>query len=358
VVVDAYPYDPGGAHRLICRMAGLLDADWQVGAVLPDHGGSVELLRECGVAAAVVPAPASLLGYGGSTVRGRALRGVLALPGYWWRMTRHLRANADIVVANDLRGLILGGVPARLARRRLVWWVHAWPPEWQRLGRPFSRLASGVIASSAPLLEMSVHGGRVVAPPVDLPEPGSETPTSPPEVACIARLHPQKGLDVLIEASALLRDRGVDHRLVIVGGTAGDDVRDQVDALIARHSLAEQVDLRGHVSDVGAVFRSATVYVQSSRSAEGFGMAVLEAMAYGVPVVATDVGGLHDLVTDVGVLVPPEDAVALADAVASLLSDPARRAGLAAAGVDRAARHDPADWARQMVSALTGTVAA
>jgi glycosyltransferase involved in cell wall biosynthesis len=354
VVVDAYPYDPGGAHRLVARMAERLGADWRVGAVLPDDGGSVDWLRDSGVDAAVVSAPAALLGYGGSTVRGRALRGLLALPAYWWRMTRYLRANADIVVANDLRGLILGGLPARLARRPLVWWVHAWPPEWQRLGRPFSRLATGVIASSSPLLAMSVRGGQVISPPVEPPEPGRAVPASPPEVACIARLHPQKGLDVLIEASALLRDRGVDHRLVIVGGAAGDDVRDQLDMLIAKYALADQVDLRGNVSDIGTLFRAATVYVQSSRSAEGFGMAVLEAMAYGVPVVATDVGGLHDLVTDVGVLVPPEDASTLADAVAELLSNPERRAELAAAGLDRAAKHDPESWARQMASALTG----
>lgn len=363
VVFDAYPLDVGGTHRLIEQLARELPAlGWSVRALMPADGPAVRFLRDAGVDTDVIQAPPALLGYGGSTTGIRLVRAVGAMPRYWARMRRYLRANADVVAANDLRGLILSGLAARAAGRALLWWNHMYPryaDATPREGpaRPFSRLAHYTIASSSPLLRMSAGEGEVVAPPVYLPADLAHDPQQLPLIAMMARVHPQKGVDVLVEASRILRDRGVDHVVEVLGSTRGDDAEQQVRDLIAKYGLEATFTLAGVVPDVGPVLRRASVYVQSSRTAEGFGMATLEAMAYGLPVVATNVGGLDELVGDTAVLVAPDDPNAIADAVEQLLHDADRRAALGRAAAERARRYAPDQWAAQMAGVLDRTLA-
>jgi glycosyltransferase involved in cell wall biosynthesis len=93
----------------------------------------------------------------------------------------------------------------------------------------------------------------------------------------------------------------------------------------------------GYQDDVSPFLAAADVFVQPSRS-EGLPFAVLEAMAHGVPVVCARVGGMPGVVDGCGVLVPPEDPAALADALRDLVHDPAGRHRLGAAGRARVAR--------------------
>ena len=353
VVFDAYPYDIGGAHRLIKRLDELLPPlGWSVRAVLPAAGPAVDYLRDGGVETDVLEAPGALLHYGGSTKGPRAFGAVTALPRYWAHCRRDFRATADVVVANDPRGLFLAGPAARTAGVPLLWWLHAEPAQLRKVLRPLSMLADFAIASSAPLFELSARKGEVVAPPVDVPAAVRTRRTRPPVVASIARIHPQKGIDVLVEASRRLHEKGVDHTVVVAGSGRGDDAERDLRRLISRHQLDDTFTIAGSLPDVSHLLDRATVYVQPSRSLEGFGMAALEAMAHGLPVIATDVGGLRELVTDVGVLVPVDDAAALAAELGALLGDPARRKQLGTAGRARAASYSPEQWARQMAAVL------
>lgn len=353
VVFDAYPYDIGGAHRLIRRLADALPAHgWTVHVVLPTDGPAVDYLRSNGVTTDVVAAPAGLLHYGGSTKGSRALDAATALPRYWAKCRRYFRGNADVVIANDPRGLFLAGPAARAARVPLLWWLHAEPTQMRNAIRPLSRLADAVIASSPALFEWSVREGEVVSPPVDFPAETSVRRSRRPLVACIARVHPQKGLDVLVEASSRLHGRDIDHTVVVAGSSRGDDADRELRALIAERGVVETFTIAGNLPDVVELLDSATVYAQPSRTLEGFGMAVLEAMAHGVPVVASDVGGLRELTTEIGVLVPPGDADALAAEIEALLADPERRERMSAAGRLRAAAYSPEEWASQMAAVL------
>ena len=165
----------------------------------------------------------------------------------------------------------------------------------------------------------------------DLPAPWGPSPElALPEDArvllCVSRLTEQKGVDVAVRA--LTRVREVEPRAVLVVLGEGPE-RARLDG--------NGVHLPGRVGDVASWYRRAELLVHPARW-EGFGLALLEAMLAAKPVVATRVSAAPELVADgeTGVLVPPDDAPALADAVLSLLADPARAASLGEAGRARA----------------------
>ncbi|MBA2332920.1 MAG: glycosyltransferase family 4 protein, partial [Actinobacteria bacterium] len=132
-------------------------------------------------------------------------------------------------------------------------------------------------------------------------------------VVAISRLVPQKGLDVAVEAMV-----GIDATLVVLG--EGPE-RERLEALARARSV--RLLLPGRVGDVAAILRRADLLVHPARW-EGFGLALLEAMLCGLPVVASRVSSIPEIVVDgaTGVLVPPDDPAALADALARVLADP------------------------------------
>ncbi|MDO4017064.1 glycosyltransferase [Clavibacter michiganensis] len=221
------------------------------------------------------------------------------------------------------------------------------------------RRADAVIATcsdeAAELVRAGVDAARITVIPcgVDIghftpreyDDAADADPTHRMRVMVVGRLVPRKGVDLAIEAVGILARRGRrDVELVIVGGSgdaadAGEDAeaRRLMDAARAA-GVADRVRLHGRVSqaDMPAVMRTADVVVCAPWY-EPFGIVPLEAMASGVPVVASAVGGLTDSVVDgvTGILVPPRDPAAIADALEGLLADPARRRRLGRAGRDR-----------------------
>lgn len=143
---------------------------------------------------------------------------------------------------------------------------------------------------------------------------------------CVARyLIRQKAQDVLIEAVARCAARGLDVRCRLLGNLDGrneEDYRQLVD-LAAALGISDRIEFVVNRSDVHTYLGRSDVFVLPSRF-EGLGNVVLEAMAAGVPVIASAVDGLCELVTDGenGVLVPPGDADALSDAIARAYADP------------------------------------
>ncbi len=162
-------------------------------------------------------------------------------------------------------------------------------------------------------------------------------------VLSLGRLVPRKGVDIAIRAVGLLHEQGIDDvELHIVGtgdapaGESGPDAETvRLTALAESLGLSDQVRFLGRVprDDVPALIREADAVVCTPWY-EPFGIVPLESMACGTPVVAANVGGLGDTVVDgvTGLLVPPQDAPAVADAFARLRADPAFAATLGAAG--------------------------
>ncbi|HEX6465285.1 MAG TPA: glycosyltransferase, partial [Vicinamibacterales bacterium] len=141
-------------------------------------------------------------------------------------------------------------------------------------------------------------------------------------ILTVANLRTEKAHEVLFEAIARVAPRHPSLRLRVAGdGPRAAELR----ALAASIGVADRVAFLGHREDVGALLQEADAFVLPSRS-EAFPNSVVEAMAAGLPIIACAVGGLLELVDlhRTGLLVPVDDAAALADAIDSLASDPAR----------------------------------
>ena len=232
----------------------------------------------------------------------------------------------------------------------------------QALGRDVARVIATSTDETFELVRVGVPADRVSVVPcgVDVeeftPDGSAAARGSRPRLLSLGRLVPRKGHDTVIRALAAVPDA----ELVIAGGPAAGELADDPEArrlggLAERLGIADRVRLVGAVArpDVPTLLRSADVVVCAPWY-EPFGMVPLEAMASGVPVVATEVGGLVDTVVDgvTGMLVPPRRPDALAAALRRVLADPSWREALGAAGVSRA--RSRYGWDR--IAAETATV--
>jgi glycosyltransferase involved in cell wall biosynthesis len=228
------------------------------------------------------------------------------------------------------------------------------PPERIRLERAIGRSADAIIATCADevseLTHMGVPRGRVSIVPcgVDLDRFRPEGPAAPtpaaagraPRLVALSRLVERKGIDTAIEALTRIPGAG----LVVAGGPPGEEMDADPEVhrlwLCAKEAgVADRVDFLGRVSRdrVPALLRSADLAI-SLPWYEPFGMVPLEAMACGVPVVASAVGGHLDTVVDhvTGVHVPPRRPAETARQVRELLAHPTRRQAYGVAAADRA----------------------
>ena len=151
-----------------------------------------------------------------------------------------------------------------------------------------------------------------------------------------ARLSPQKRHDILIEAARRVLGK---HQQVVFLLAGEGELRAQIEIAARQAGIEERFRLLGFRSDIGDLMRATDILAMSS-DFEGLPYAILEGSAVGLPVVSTDVGGVSYAVMDgeTGLLVPPGDITALAEALASLIRDPARRRRFGEAGAEHARR--------------------
>jgi glycosyltransferase involved in cell wall biosynthesis len=163
---------------------------------------------------------------------------------------------------------------------------------------------------------------------VRIPPERAPLDASPVRIVSLGRLGDAKGSTTLVRALARLGERHADARLVL----AGDGDRTPIADEARRLGVADRVELPGWIGPDrrARTFLTASVFVLASRD-EGLPMALLEAMAYGLPAVVSPVGGIPDVFQEGrhGYFVPPDDPEALADRLRALLEDPdaARRMG-------------------------------
>lgn len=347
VLFAPYAHLIGGMERVTEVLATRLgEVGWRVVVVTPASGPLVDRLLARGVVVEVVKAPASLLRYGGRPRRHHAVAAAAALPLYWWRLQPALR-RGSLVHTGEHRGALLVGPAARLAGVPLVWQIHSIEAS-RLLDLASAVLATVVLVPSQAAADAAGWLPRhpiVVPNPVEMPTHPRSRPggSSPPVVLSCGRLHPVKGHDHLLRALALLRDRGLPFRAVIAGARQVGhlDYARALEELVEALDLREVVELAGFCDRPFERWADAAVYVQASRH-ETFGLATAEAMAAGLPVVVTGVGGLAELVDDgrTGLVVPRGNEASLADALERLLADP----GAAAAMGEAARAHATAQF--------------
>jgi glycosyltransferase involved in cell wall biosynthesis/peptidoglycan/xylan/chitin deacetylase (PgdA/CDA1 family) len=222
-----------------------------------------------------------------------------------------------------LPGGALASVPVRLGSRR----GFVEPPGLQRMQRASYGAAHRVVANShAAAQRLRVEGvehGKILVIPNGIDtrifEPHRYSST-PRHIMMIACLREEKRIDVLVRSMPRILERYPDARLTLAGdGTC----REELATLVRQLGVGERVTFLGHRDDVPALLQDADVFVLPSRS-EAFPNSVMEAMAAGVPVIASNVGGIPELVRDqvTGRLVPPGDVDALSNALLTLLGNP------------------------------------
>jgi glycosyltransferase involved in cell wall biosynthesis len=334
----------GGTQRHLQEVVSLIDGSrFAARLVTLRPGGDLEdELKRAGVSV-------SSLGLGRRLPTARAASAML-------RAVRVLRANGTQVVHGyQWRPALVATIVGRLARvplvlaskRSLTGDDARARLAWRVIGR---RVDTIVVNADAVRTESEQHGVNarwaVIPSGVDVERFGDTPPTaaaktalgldpSRPVIGTVGRLESRKGHEHFLAAAReiVARANGLAPQVVIVGdGPLRDALARQVDGL----GLGPAVRFTGRLGDVRTALAAMDVFVLPSH-AEGMSNALLEAMAAGRPVVATAVGGNNEVLAGdgVGVLVPPRDTHAMADAVLALLADRPRAALLAEAGRHR-----------------------
>jgi glycosyltransferase involved in cell wall biosynthesis len=306
-----------------------------------------------------------LVAHAGGELRQRAKEGLELIPlapraeldlSAAWRLSRLIKQlRPDVVHAHDPHGVAMAALalsmstqlakPPLVAQRRVDFRMRG-----NSLSRWKYRQVDCFICSSEAIRDLLVQDGvpaqRAVtvhegidvdrvehAPPANLHE-DLWLPHNAPIVGNVAALVPHKGQKHLIDAAQIVLRAMPDARFVIAGE---GELRESLERQIREHRLEKHVFLTGFRPDVLSVLKAFDIFVMSSTT-EGLGTSILDAMAAGKPVVGTRAGGIPEAVVDgeTGLLVPPRDPHAMADAIVQLLGDEPRRRRMGAAGRERA----------------------
>ncbi len=256
-----------------------------------------------------------------------------------WKIARLLRAGQfQLLHTHTPRSAMIGGIAARLAQCPMVHHVHsptsrdtqtAWRnmtnatvERWSLTG---ARRLIAVSDSLRSYLEQAGFNSAsisVVPNGVPVHEPGIEwrAPAGPWVVGTVGLFRPRKGIEILIEALHLCLQSGLDARLLAVGSFEEDSYRQAMVRLARKLGVADRIEWAGFKLDVRAELRRMHIFALPSLYGEGLPMALIEAMAAGLPVAATAVEGTPEVLTPAGagLLVEPGNASQLADAIASL----------------------------------------
>ncbi len=342
----------GGAEHSLLALLARLDRSRYRPLLATVDGKLARAATELGVEVRIIAMP--------------RLRNELAAPLRLARGTELLastirEADARLVHCNTYRGAFYGLAASWVTGRPFVWHVR----DIHHPGRTVSALCrraravvaiSHAVAKPLPCADKLQVVYNPVRPP---PSTGRERgelglPTSGPLVASIGRLRPWKGHDAFLRAAA--RVRSSEARFLVIGGRIFDDSEPDVGPLLETAAqnlgIRDRTTFTGQRDDLASILAHLAVMVHAAR-AEPFGRVVAEAQCAGVPVVAFRDGGVPEIVADgeTGLLVPPGDTEALAQAVDRLLSDANLRECMGQAARERATRlFDPDEHARRVES--------
>jgi glycosyltransferase involved in cell wall biosynthesis len=343
-----------GADRILLQAVVELAArGWEPVVVLPDDtepGWLTSRLGEAGVPVRRGPlavarrrylSPRHLPAYLGSLRRARAFLSAEAI-----------RTGAAIIHVNT-SALLVAAILGRPGGARLVWHVHeivVRPPAVAWLFRLLPPLRADRVIAVSDAVRRNLTRWRWARPRVVVVRNGISPRTGPlPDrsgehrltVAFVGRLNRWKGYEVFVAAVGRLAGRYPTARFVVAGDPPPGEAwrTDDLASRIAAAGLADRVERLGRVADGAALFDATDIAVVPSTWPDPLPTVVLEAMRAGCAVVASDHGGAPEMIERdrSGLLVPPGDPAALADALARLLDDAALRHDLGLAAADRVA---------------------
>jgi glycosyltransferase involved in cell wall biosynthesis len=270
----------------------------------------------------------------------------------------------DLLHTNSLKASVIGGIAGRLQSRKVIWHIRDriaddyLPRNVVRVMRQLARiLPHYVVANSAATLstlQLKAKPSGVIYSGVDLSrfslaplpassnsEEGSANPklANPKIVGLVGRICPWKGQHVFLAAAAQVHARWPGTRFRIIGAALfrEHDYEVSLRRMVQEHGLEEVVEFVGFQDDIAAAIQSLDILVHASTVGEPFGQVIVQGMACGKPVIATNGGGVPEIVVDgqTGVLVPMNDASAMAEAICVLLADEQRARQMGAWGHQR-----------------------
>lgn len=259
------------------------------------------------------------------------------------RIARHAQSiQADVLHAHTPRTAMIAGLVAKRCDIPWVYHVHS-PTVRDSTRATINRInnwveayslrnANHIITVSKSLRREMLHRGysrhKITAiangvaeqPPID---PAERRNQKHWRLGMVALVRPRKGIEILLEAIAAMGHAKASISLDVIGGFETPQYEKSVRSLIAKLGLGQTVHLRGFTKDVPSIMRTLDAMVLPSLFGEGMPMVVLEALACGVPVIATSVEGTPEVVrhTKEGILAKPQDADSLSQAIVQFISD-------------------------------------
>jgi glycosyltransferase involved in cell wall biosynthesis len=336
LVLDQFPKTLGGGERIVLRLA----------ALLPKYGYRASILTfsvhpECAVLQSS-PCPIYLLPLQ-RTYDFSALRAALEL-------RRFLKQQRIQIVQTffESSDLWAGFVTKTMSGAKLIWSRRDMgilrESKHHVAYRIMSRIPDRVFAVSEEVRQHCVEVDRIkpslvetIYNGIDVADWDAAPPPAKlegaPVIATVGNIRRVKGHDLFIKAAASVVAQFPQVSFNIAGGVLESDYFAELQTLVADLNLSNHLHFVGGVANLREYLSTADIFVLPSRS-EGFSNAIVEAMAASLPVVATNVGGNAEAVTDgvSGLIVPPEDPAALAAAITRLLSDPGEAREMGAAG--------------------------
>ena len=381
----------GGGEISLFNIVTNLDHDrFEPIVVLASDGVLRERLSAVGIETHVLPLSSEVAGVRKDSLTGA---GVVA-PHQAWEIARYIwrlrgfarRRGVDILHTNSLKADLIGAVAGRLAGLPVIWHVRDriaddyLPPSAARAFRLLCRvLPNYIVVNSASTLESLqlpthlrgrviynsiVHDGLPFQQPLEDDEPlpaphedledllAAPTPDSlaaqngnaqaetAPVIGLVGRISPWKGQDIFLLAAAQVKQRYPRARFQIIGAPlfGEEDYEAEMRALCSQLGLDENVEWLGFREDVPELIERLTILAHASKTGEPFGQVVVEAMMAKRPLVATNGGGVPEIVISeqTGLLVPMNDAPAMAQALLRLLDAPDWAGELGRAGYRRA----------------------
>lgn len=340
----------GNSRYILALVKGFSSSNWQPVLIEPHSGELRSRVDAAGGEAIRVEPPRILQNFGGALLRSDWSRKALvaiAIARHTVRLAGILRKlRIDILQCHNVRSTLTAGWAAKLLGIPVLLYVKG-DLEDERLAKIAFRLADRILFQSNLNMENCPDSIRclfdskiaIVENAVDLTEleeardrgaasdfyaesrSGDKT-----RLAFLGTLCPRKGIDVLLKATAKLTSRGIAFQLYIVGDHGVDEYIEFADQMKQLHrdlGLEGRVIFLGWRKDAHEILSCVDIFVLPARS-EGVPKSILEAMALGKPVIATDVGGVRSIVQDnvTGIVTESEDVDELADAMQTLCDDP------------------------------------
>ena len=362
----------GGELALARLLPAMVDIDPLV--ILGEHGPLEEVLAERGMPSEVLSLDEDLARTNRYDAAGSLtkLHTVVSVLNGVRRLRRRFRElEPDLIHTNSLKAALIGGAAGRLAGAPVVWHIRDrmsddyLPNAAIKLVQAASRVLPTAIITNSETTKAALGrpGATVIASPVEVNENALATldrhPADPLRVVMVGRTAPWKGQDVFLRAFARAFPSGPERALIAGAALFGEDeFANSLPALAKELAIDDRVDFLGFVDDVPTLLADCDILVHASVISEPFGQVVVEGMAAGLPVIATDLGGPSEVIThgETGLLTTAAEVDILASELARLADDPSERRRLGDAARVRARDFTPDRIAEQVADVYRATL--